>query len=63
MNTHEYPLFQLYCFGTVSDTSFPLSHIHDQVKRGGGAAYGAMWWMDRELKEAQKYMPKRKQQQ
>jgi len=33
----------------------------EQVKRGGGAAYGAMWWMDRELKEAQKYMPKRKQ--
>jgi len=34
----------------------------EEVKRQGGVAYGALWWMDRELKEAQKYMPKRKQQ-
>jgi len=33
----------------------------EQVKRGGGAAYGAMWWLDRELTEARKYMPKKRQ--
>jgi len=32
------------------------------VKKKGGVAYGALWWMDRELKEAAKYLPKKKQQ-
>jgi len=35
----------------------------EEVKRKGGAALGAIWWMQRELIEAQKYLPKRKQQQ
>jgi len=29
------------------------------MKLGGGQ--GALWWIDRELKEARKYLPKRKQ--
>jgi DNA repair exonuclease SbcCD ATPase subunit len=33
----------------------------ESVRRKGGAPLGAMWWMDRELKEAQKYLPKKKQ--
>jgi len=32
-----------------------------EVKQKGGAPLGSMWWMERELKEAQKYLPKRKQ--
>jgi len=31
------------------------------VKKKGGIPKGSMWWMERELTEAQKYMPKRKQ--
>jgi len=34
----------------------------EEVKKKSGTAYGAIWWMERELKEAQKYMPKKKQQ-
>jgi len=34
----------------------------EEVKKKGGIAYGAVWWMERELKEAQKYLPKKKQQ-
>jgi len=33
----------------------------NEVKKKGGVAKGAIWWMERELKEAQKYMPKKKQ--
>jgi len=33
----------------------------EEVKAKGGAALGAIWWMERELKEAQKYLPKKKQ--
>ncbi len=33
----------------------------EEVKKKGGVAYGAIWWMERELKEAQKFMPKKKQ--
>jgi len=32
----------------------------EQVKRKGGVAHGAIWWMERELKEAEKYLPKKK---
>jgi len=32
----------------------------EEVKRKGGVAHGAIWWMERELKEAQKYLPKKK---
>jgi len=30
------------------------------VKKKGGVAYGSIWYLERELKEAQKYLPKRK---
>jgi len=30
-------------------------------KAKGGVAFGSIWWLERELKEAQKYLPKRKQ--
>eukprot|EP01119_Soliformovum_irregulare_P014295 TRINITY_DN390_c0_g2_i1.p1 TRINITY_DN390_c0_g2~~TRINITY_DN390_c0_g2_i1.p1 ORF type:complete len:382 (+),score=154.82 TRINITY_DN390_c0_g2_i1:502-1647(+) len=33
----------------------------EEVKKKPGTPFGAIWWMQRELKEAQKYMPKRKQ--
>jgi len=33
----------------------------EYVKKKGGAAKGSLWWVDREIKEAQKYMPKKKQ--
>jgi len=33
----------------------------EMVKKKGGAAKGALWWIERELKEAQKYLPKKKQ--
>jgi len=31
------------------------------LRDAGGSAQGAIWWMGRELKEAQKYLPKKKQ--
>jgi len=33
----------------------------EEVKRKGGVAKGALWWIERELKEAKKYLPQRKQ--
>jgi chromosome segregation ATPase len=33
----------------------------EEVKKKGGAPQGAIWWMEREVKEAQKYLPKSKQ--
>eukprot|EP01119_Soliformovum_irregulare_P002146 TRINITY_DN1228_c0_g1_i1.p1 TRINITY_DN1228_c0_g1~~TRINITY_DN1228_c0_g1_i1.p1 ORF type:complete len:270 (-),score=110.43 TRINITY_DN1228_c0_g1_i1:82-891(-) len=33
----------------------------EEIKKGGGVAQGSIWWMERELKEAQKYLPKSKQ--
>jgi len=33
----------------------------EQVKKKGGVSFGAIWFMEREIKEAQKYLPKRKQ--
>eukprot|EP01114_Cavostelium_apophysatum_P000549 TRINITY_DN1049_c0_g1_i1.p1 TRINITY_DN1049_c0_g1~~TRINITY_DN1049_c0_g1_i1.p1 ORF type:complete len:294 (+),score=124.18 TRINITY_DN1049_c0_g1_i1:218-1099(+) len=33
----------------------------EEVKRKGGVPLGSIWWMERELQEAQKYMPKKKQ--
>lgn len=32
-----------------------------ELQEAGGSSQGAIWWMTRELKEAQKYLPKRKQ--
>lgn len=33
----------------------------DKLKAAGGTAKGSIWWMDREIKEAQKYLPQSKQ--
>jgi len=33
----------------------------EEVKKKGGVAYGSIWFMEREMKEMQKYLPKRKQ--
>jgi len=33
----------------------------EQVKNSSGTAYGSIWFMERELEEAKKYLPKRKQ--
>ena len=33
----------------------------EEVKRQGGVPHGAIWWMEREMKEQQKYLPKSKQ--
>lgn len=32
-----------------------------ELQQKGGSAQGAIWWLNRELKEAQKYLPKKKQ--
>jgi len=48
----------------VEETERAFQEAQDflqEVKAAGGVAYGAMWWMERELKEAQKYLPKKKQ--
>jgi len=34
----------------------------EEVKARGGVPYGSMWWMEREMKEMQKYLPQKKQQ-
>jgi len=34
----------------------------EEVKRKGGVAYGSIWWMEREMKEMQKYLPQKRQQ-
>jgi len=33
----------------------------EQVKRKGSVAFGSIWWMEKELQEARKYLPKSKQ--
>jgi len=33
----------------------------EEIRSRPGGGQGALWWIDRELKEARKYMPKRKQ--
>lgn len=37
-------------------------YFDDLRRSGGGNSPGAMWWMERELEEARKYMPQSKQQ-
>jgi len=32
----------------------------EDVKKRGGPTHGSIWWMERELSEAQKYLPKRR---
>merc|ERR1712080_71913 len=34
--------------------------LFDELKKKGGAAMGAIWWMERQLEETQKFTPKRK---
>jgi len=49
----------------VRDTEAKAQEAHDfleEVKKKGGVAHGAIWWMEKELKEAQKFLPKKKQQ-
>ncbi|KAH3732825.1 TolA protein [Pelomyxa schiedti] len=36
------------------------AYLHE-VKQKSGAALGAMWWMEREITEKKKYLPKRRQ--
>jgi len=48
----------------VRDMGEKLQEAHEyleEIKRKGGVAFGNIWWMERELKEAQKYLPKSKQ--
>jgi len=33
----------------------------EEVKKKGGVAHGSVWWMERDMKEMQRYLPKRKQ--
>jgi len=33
----------------------------EEVKKKGGVAFGSIWWLERELAEAKKFMPKSKQ--
>jgi len=32
----------------------------EEAKKKGGAGLGDLWWMEREIKEAKKYMPQSK---
>jgi len=32
-----------------------------ELKKSSAVPYGALWWMEREVKEAKKYMPRSKQ--
>ncbi|PRP82283.1 hypothetical protein PROFUN_06295 [Planoprotostelium fungivorum] len=48
----------------VKETEAKLQAAEDyltEVKRKGGVAQGAIFWMEREIAEAKKYLPKRKQ--
>jgi hypothetical protein len=38
-----------------------LSVLRPQLKKKAGVPHGAVWWMQREVTEAKKYMPKSKQ--
>jgi len=49
---------------SVRETEKKLQEAMDfleEVKKKGGISFGAIWWMERELKETQKYLPKSKQ--
>jgi len=48
----------------VRETEARMQEAQDfleEVKRKGGVAYGAIWWMEREITEAKKYLPRNKQ--
>jgi chromosome segregation ATPase len=36
-------------------------NVLEELKKQGGTAKGSIWWMEREVKEAKKYLPKSKQ--
>jgi len=36
-------------------------YLEEVKQRGGGDALGAIWWMQRDLKEAQRFLPQKKQ--
>jgi len=47
----------------VADTEKAVAEAEEyleQLKRQPANPFGAIWWMERELKEAQKYLPKKK---
>lgn len=37
------------------------SDLVEKLKQSGGVQHGAVWWLNREIAEARKYMPQRKQ--
>jgi len=48
----------------IKDTEAKVQEAQEfleEVKRKGGVAKGDIFWMEREIKEAQKYLPKKKQ--
>jgi len=48
----------------VRDTEARMAEAEaylEEVKKKPGRAFGAIWWIERELKEAKKYLPQRKQ--
>jgi len=48
----------------VADTERKAKEADDyleELKRAPTAAHGAIWWMQREVQEAKKYMPRSKQ--
>jgi len=48
----------------VKETETKMQEAQDfleEVKKKGGISFGAIWWMERELVEAKKYLPKSKQ--
>lgn len=47
----------------TEDRSREAEEYLQEVKKKGGSPLGSIWFMERELKEAQKYLPKKKQQQ
>jgi len=48
--------------GKAEEAKEKVEEKGEELKKKGGSSQGAIWWMTRELKEAQKYLPKKKQQ-
>jgi len=46
----------------VAEHKFEEAHQYlEMLKTTVGGGQGSIWWMERELEEAKKYLPKRKQ--
>jgi len=45
----------------AEDAMAKAQKVFEELKRKGGASPGSMWWMERELNEARKYLPQSKQ--